>query len=142
MAMQLITLIDEIFTKENIKIWIKPYSIIPYSSDSGLIEFIDDTRTVSFLKEASKERNLRNIYKQMFGLNWEAAIMNFIQSLAGYSIISYLFDIKDRHNNNILVDVYGHIIHIDFSFMLSSSPGNMNFERAPFKLTQDYIDIM
>jgi phosphatidylinositol kinase/protein kinase (PI-3 family) len=26
-----------------------------------------------------------------------------------------------------LVDVYGHIIHIDFSFMLSASPGNMNF---------------
>jgi len=37
MAMQLISLINEIFEKENIKIWMKPYSIIPYSSDSGLI---------------------------------------------------------------------------------------------------------
>lgn len=67
---------------------------------------------------------------------------NFIQSLAGYSLIQYYFDIKDRHNNNILVDVYGHIIHIDFSFMLSASPGNMNFERAPFKLTADYVELM
>ena len=41
-----------------------------------------------------------------------------------------------------MVDVFGHIIHIDFSFMLSSSPGNMNFERAPFKLTKDYIELM
>lgn len=37
MAMQLISLINDIFQKENIKIWIRPYSIIPYSSDSGLI---------------------------------------------------------------------------------------------------------
>lgn len=120
----------------------KPYSIVPFSGDSGLIEFIDDTKTISYLKEVSNERSLRNIYKQIFGGNWEAAVTNFIQSLAGYSLIQYLFDIKDRHNNNILVDVFGHIIHIDFSFMLSSSPGNMNFERAPFKLTQDYIDLM
>lgn len=36
----------------------------------------------------------------------------------------------------------GHIIHIDFSFMISNSPGNLNFEKAPFKLTQDYIELM
>ena len=121
MAMQLISLINDIFQKENIKIWIRPYSIIHFSSDSGLIEFIDDTRTISYLKEMSRERSLKMIYKQIFGENWEASITNFITSLAGYSIIQYLFDIKDRHNNNILVDVYGHIIHIDFSFMISSS---------------------
>lgn len=67
MAMQLISLLDDIFQKENIKIWLKPYSIIPYSSDSGLIEFIDDTRTISYLKEISGERSLKQIYKQIYG---------------------------------------------------------------------------
>lgn len=142
MAMQLIGLFRDIFAKENIKIWMRPYQIVPYSSDSGLIEFIDDTRTISYLKEVSRERSLKNIYRQIFGANWEASITNFIESLAGYSLIQYYFDIKDRHNNNILIDSQGHIIHIDFSFMLSSSPGNMNFERAPFKLTQDYLELM
>lgn len=85
---------------------------------------------------------MRKIYQQIFGVNWEESITNFIQSLAGYSLIQYLFQIKDRHNNNILVDTQGHIIHIDFSFIISSSPGNMNFEKAPFKLTEDYIELM
>ena len=79
------------------------------------------------------------IYKQIFGDNWETAITNFTRSLAGYSLFQYIFQVKDRHNNNILIDGNGHIIHIDFSFMISSSPGNLNFEKSPFKLTSDYI---
>jgi phosphatidylinositol kinase/protein kinase (PI-3 family) len=31
---------------------------------------------------------------------------------------------------------------IDFGFMLSNSPGNMYFESAPFKLTQEFVDVM
>lgn len=38
--------------------------------------------------------------------------------------------------------VQGRIIHIDFGFMLSNSPGGVNFERAPFKLTAEYMHIM
>lgn len=85
---------------------------------------------------------MRNFYLWYFGSKFEEAQTNFIQSLAGYSIFTYLFAIKDRHNGNIMIDRKGHLIHIDFGFMLQNSPGNMGFEGAPFKLTAEYIDLM
>lgn len=33
-------------------------------------------------------------------------------------------------------------MHIDFGFMLQNSPGGISFEGAPFKLTQEYLDVM
>ena len=79
--------------------------------------------------------------------------------MAGYSILSYLFQVrrlrspsnpwltrvyitqlKDRHTGNLLLDDDGHIIHIDFSFMLSHSPGGISFEAAPFKLTRELLE--
>lgn len=33
-------------------------------------------------------------------------------------------------------------MHIDFGFAFTTSPGNLNFERAPFKLTKEYAQIL
>ena len=62
--------------------------------------------------------------------------------MAAYSIVCYLLQIKDRHNGNILMDDVGHILHIDFGFMLSNSPGGVNFEAAPFKLTRELLEVL
>jgi len=34
-------------------------------------------------------------------------------------------------------------MHIDFGFLISNSPGgNRNFEKAPFKLTEEMVEIL
>jgi len=64
-----------------------------------------------------------------------------VESLAGYSLLCYFLQIKDRHNQNIMLDNLGHIVHIDFGFLLSNAPGKgIKFERAPFKLTNEFVD--
>lgn len=59
-------------------------------------------------------------------------------------MISYILQVKDRHNGNILVDKErGSLVHIDFGFILDISPANnLKFERAHFKLTEEMIKIM
>jgi hypothetical protein len=62
---------------------------------------------------------------------------------ASYELHAHGFclQLKDRHNGNLLLDDDGHLIHIDFSFMLSYSPGGINFESAPFKLTRELLEV-
>ncbi|CAK9105565.1 Phosphatidylinositol 4-kinase (PI4-kinase) (PtdIns-4-kinase) (PI4K-alpha) [Durusdinium trenchii] len=68
---------------------------------------------------------------------------NFIESSAAYSLVVYFLQVKDRHNGNLMLLTSGHVVHIDFGFMLSNSPGgNMAFENSPFKLTQEILDVM
>lgn len=56
--------------------------------------------------------------------------------------MTYILQVKDRHNGNILLDREGHLIHIDFGFILSNTPGNIGFEAAPFKLPFEYIEVL
>jgi len=77
------------------------------------------------------------------GDKYENANANFVESLAAYSIVCFLIQIKDRHNGNRLLTNRGHLIFIDFGFFFLSSPGKKSgFESAPFKLTRDFAGLM
>lgn len=43
------------------------------------------------------------------------------------------------NNTQILLNTRGVLVHIDFGFILSNSPGNIGFETAPFKLTSEMV---
>ena len=145
-ATQLINEFAQIFSVNKIDCWVSSYEIITTGKDCGLVEMIPNSLSLDQLKRKTN-LSLRNFYLQYFGnentQSFKNALKNFISSLAGYSLVCYFLQIKDRHNGNILIDKEGHLIHIDFGFMLSNAPGKgLKFESAPFKITEEMLELL
>ena len=68
-----------------------------------------------------------------FEQNYEKAVENFMFSMAGYCVATYVLGIGDRHNDNIMVTKEGHLFHIDFAHFLGNVMKFYGFkrERAP-----------
>nr|CAB3264848.1 phosphatidylinositol 4-kinase beta-like [Phallusia mammillata] len=145
LAYQLLVQLQQIWQMERVNLWVRPYQIIVTSMDSGLIEPIVNAVSLHQIKKNSQCSLLNYFYQEYGGPNSEGfltAQRNFVESSAAYSLICYLLQVKDRHNGNILLDAAGHIIHIDFGFILSSSPKSLGFESSPFKLTKEFVEVM
>ena len=145
-ATQLISVFREIFSQNNVDCWLSSYEIISTGQDCGLVEMISNSQSMDQIKQKTG-LSLKQFYLQYFGgekkKKYQQAIKNFIRSLAGYSLVCYFLQIKDRHNGNILIDSKGHLIHIDFGFMLSNAPGKgIKFEKAPFKITDEMLELI
>ena len=145
-ATQLINEFYQIFQLEKVGCWLNTYEIISTGNDAGLVEMVNDSLSLDQLKQKTHNTSLKDFYIYYFGQgdskskSYIKAMNNFVSSLAGYSLVCYFLQIKDRHNGNILVDNEGHLIHIDFGFLLSNAPGKgIKFEKAPFKLSKDMI---
>ena len=158
-ACQLIKVCHKIWVDAKVDVWVKLMRILVTGESSGLIETITNgvslhslkrSLTVSSIKSGQNPRRkiatLKDHFVKAFGAPdseaYKGAVDAFKRSLAAYSIISYILQLKDRHNGNVLIDNEGHIIHIDFGFMLSNSPGSVGFEAAPFKLTHEYVEVL
>ncbi|KAI1320618.1 phosphatidylinositol-4- kinase [Mortierella claussenii] len=146
LAIQLIAVFKNIFTNVGLDLYLFPYRIVATAPGCGMIDVIPNSISRDQLGR-EKVNNLQDYFVTKYGgmdsIEYQKARNNFIQSVASYSVISYLLQFKDRHNGNIMIDDDGHVIHIDFGFILDISPGgNINFESSPFKLTAEMIQIM
>lgn len=145
LASQLLTMLHKIWNDENLPLWIRPYKILCLSNDSGLIEPILNTVSLHQIKKHCQLTLLQYFVREFGDIEsheFKNAQKNFVQSCAAYCLVCYLIQVKDRHNGNILLNSDGHLIHIDFGFILSTSPRNLGFETSPFKLTPEFVEVM
>eukprot|EP00048_Salpingoeca_helianthica_P006987 m.105081 g.105081 ORF g.105081 m.105081 type:complete len:214 (+) comp14192_c0_seq5:230-871(+) len=137
---------QKLWVDEHLPLWLRPLKILVTSDKGGFIEVVGSAVSLHQARQVSGGASLLGYFIQEFGPQSSEAFLtaqrNFVESLAASSLFCYFVQVKDRHNGNILLDGAGHLLHIDFGFILSNSPRNLGFETAPFKLTEEFIDVM
>jgi len=139
LIMQLVKLMDNRLKKQGLDLKLISFQVQGWSARDGVVEFVPGCSTVASVidewKEISKFLGDANQKpKQM-----ENALNNWVKSSAGYSVLTYILAIGDRHLDNILLTKEGQMLHIDFGYIFGRDP-------KPFppkvKFTKDMMDAM
>ncbi|KAG0669313.1 phosphatidylinositol-4- kinase [Maudiozyma exigua] len=145
LALQLVSMFRTIWSAIGLDVYVFPYRVTATAPGCGVIDVLPNSVSRDMLGREAVN-GLYEYFVSKFGdentIEFQRARNNFVKSLAGYSVISYLLQFKDRHNGNIMYDDQGHCLHIDFGFIFDIVPGGVKFEAVPFKLTKEMVRVM
>jgi len=126
LVIQLFTLMDRLLRKENLDLRLSPYSVLATSTSEGMIQFVPSKSLAAIMAEFG---NLQNYLRRdhaddgalgSFGI--DAGVMDtFVRScgelhigfadVAGYSVLTYVLGVGDRHLDNLMLSPDGHFFH-------------------------------
>lgn len=110
--MQLIMYYQIAFKNEKVPVYLHTYRILSTSKTTGIIQLIPNAVSLDGLKkELTYPDSLRGYFELTYGTpggpngdqeppELAAALNEYVKSLAGYSIVTYLLAIKDRLESN------------------------------------------
>ncbi|XP_073105655.1 phosphatidylinositol 3-kinase, root isoform isoform X1 [Elaeis guineensis] len=142
LVIQMVTLMDRLLKLENLDLHLTPYRVLATGQDEGMMEFIPSSSLAQILSE---HRSIVNYLQKFhpdedgpFGITAQC-LETFIKSCAGYSVITYILGIGDRHLDNLLLRDDGRLFHVDFGFILGRDPKPFP---PPMKLCKEMVEAM
>ncbi|KAG8934422.1 phosphatidylinositol-4- kinase [Tulasnella sp. 417] len=156
LALQVIAMFKDIFSGLGLMLYLFPYRVTATAPGCGVIDVVPNATSRDEMGRA-KINDLLAFFVARYGspdtLEFQKARLNFIQSMAAYSVACYILQIKDRHNGNIMIDAHGHIVHVDFGFLFDIDKyccavvsqlmaQGVKFEASSFKLTHEMVVLM
>lgn len=117
LALQILELFKNVYLQLGLDVMLVPYRVVATSPGSGVIECVPNAKSRDQLGRAT-DATLFEYFHKVYGDEdspaFQRARRNFIRSMAAYSVVGYLLQIKDRHNGNILISHDGALIMIDY----------------------------
>ncbi|CAF1934279.1 unnamed protein product [Brassica napus] len=133
---------DRLLKLENLDLCLTPYKVLATGHDEGMLEFIPSRPLAQILSE---NRSITSYLQKFhpdehapFGIT-ATCLDTFIKSCAGYSVITYILGIGDRHLDNLLLTDDGRLFHVDFAFILGRDPKPFP---PPMKLCKEMVEAM
>nr|UXY87592.1 SNF1-related kinase [Cryptomonas curvata] len=130
-----ISQIEKIFQENYLDLWLSSFFIYSTYLNSGIVNIVCNSTS---LHEINKKKNNNQDIKYQKNIKKKGQY-KFIESLAAYSLFCFIFQLKDRHNGNILINLDNRLVHVDFGYILGYLPGNMKFEADSFKLSNEFM---
>lgn len=148
LILQVIQIVDFIWQEEGLDLRLNPYGCICTGRNTGMIEAVDAQTIANIQRKFDKASN-RCVYEWLKEMNpkkenLDKAVEEFTLSCAGYSVITYVLGICDRHNDNIMIKKNGQLFHIDFGHILGNTKKKFGVvrDRVPFVLTNHFVTVI
>ncbi|KAH8117761.1 phosphatidylinositol 3-kinase [Phellopilus nigrolimitatus] len=145
LVIQLFTLMDRLLRKENLDLKLSPYAVLATGPSQGMAQYIPSMTIAAIVSEynGSLLNYLRAHHPDegsvgTFGVK-KSVLDTFVRSCAGYSVMTYILGVGDRHLDNLLLAPDGHFFHVDFGYILGRDP---KLFPPPVKVCPEMIEAM
>ncbi|EJU04865.1 atypical/PIKK/PI3K protein kinase [Dacryopinax primogenitus] len=141
---QLFTLMDRLLRKENLDLKISPYAVLATGPTEGMVQFVPSKAIAAILSEYGTLLNYLRANNPdegsvgTYGVRPDV-IDTFVRSCAGYSVVTYILGVGDRHLDNLMLAPDGHFFHVDFGYILGRDPKPFP---PPVKVCKEMVDAM
>ena len=141
LILQMINFMDSLLKKVHLNYEFTSYKVLATSKSDGFVEFVPNSKTIFDILK--KYNNVILSYYKEISSNDEKTLSkyldSYINSCAGYCVITYILGIGDRHLENLMIDNKGRLFHIDFGYILGKDPKPAP---PPIKLCQEMVEVM
>ena len=140
LVLQMINYMDSLLKKIHLDYEFTIYKTLATSKSDGFVEFVPNSKTIY---DIIRSKQMKDYFFYELSNKNEATLNkkleSYINSCAGYCVVTFLLGIGDRHLENLIIDKNGRLFHIDFGYILGRDPKPMP---PPIKLCKEMVECM